>query len=69
VRSKYVSALFPERGGEAREGLELAGPMSFAEAFYLARRAEDMGDMEARFATRTRARSLPRGKARVTQGE
>lgn len=39
---------------EAQEGLELCGSASLAEAFYLARREEGMGDMEARLATMTR---------------
>ncbi len=41
---------------ETREGLAVAGPMSFAEAFYLARRAEGLRCMEALLATRTRGR-------------
>jgi len=45
---------------ETREGLAVAGPMSFAEAFYLARRAEGLGCMEATLATRMRDRWLPR---------
>ncbi len=45
---------------ETHESRELAGPMSLAEAFYLARRAEGLGDMEARLATRLRDRWPPR---------
>jgi len=48
---------------DAREGLELAGPMSMAETYYLARGAEGMGEMEARFATRMRDRLAPEAGA------
>ena len=38
--------------------------MSMAEGFYLARRSEGMGDMEARLATRTRNGWPPRAGVR-----
>ena len=49
---------------ETREGLAVAGPMSVSEAFYLTRRAEGLGCMEARFAAWTRDRWPPRSGAR-----
>lgn len=39
---------------QTREAIEVCGPLSMAESFYLARRAEGMADLEARFATRLR---------------
>ena len=49
---------------ETRDAMELAGPMSFGEAFYLTRRAEGLGCMEARFAAWTRDQWPPRSAAR-----